>query len=192
MTGERWKKYFDLSTIDKNRINGYCKKCNQNYKDKIGISSNFLKHLKQKHVFEYQQMFPNEDESLLKDTIIENDGRATTTDISTTKSTQNRINVAIAKYLIIKCNLPLNLVENSAFRDFMKEYNFKWDPISARNLKHDAIPTFTAKVNKTIYETLNTIDHVTLSVDGWSDRRYRSFLGVTYYFINSKLGPPTF
>jgi hypothetical protein len=192
MVGQCWKKYFDLYTIDKNRINGYCKLCNQNYKDKNGVSINFLKHLKRKHFSEYQQTFSNQDENLSEDVIIESDGHATTDDISTIKSKQNRINVAIAKYLIIKCNLPLNLVENSAFRDFMKECNLKWNPISTKRLKYDAIPTFTAKVNKIINETLGAIDHVTLTVDGWSDRRCRSFLGVTCHFINCKMEPQSF
>ncbi|CAF2979241.1 unnamed protein product [Rotaria sp. Silwood2] len=191
MVRESWKKYFDLYNIDKNRVNGHCKLCNQNYKDKNGVSSNFLKHIKRKHFFEYQQLFSNQDESLSEDLTIESDGHITT-DISTLKSKQNRINIAIVKYLIIKCNLPLNLVENLAFRNFMKECNFKWDPISAKRVKHDAIPTFTEKVNKIIKETLDTVDHVTLTVDGWSDRRCRSFLGVTCHFINSKMEPQSF
>jgi hypothetical protein len=191
MTKESWKKYFELCIIDKNRINGHCKLCNNNYKDKNGVSSNFLKHLKRKHFCEYQQIFPVHDESLFEDLFNESDDHVSV-DTSTIKSKQDRINVAIAKYLIIKCNLPLNLVENQGFRDFMKECNIKWDQISSKRLKYNVIPTFTSKVNTLIQQTLDTVDHVTLTVDGWSDRRCRSFLGVTCHFINSKMEPQTY
>jgi hypothetical protein len=191
MVGERWKQYFDFSSIDKNRINGHCKLCNQNYKDKTGIFSNFLKHLKRKHLHEYQQVFIEEEEGLSEEGVVESNGQPTT-ELSTNKSKQNRINLAIAKYLIIKCNLPLNLVENNAFRDFIKECNIKWNPVSARRMKYDAINSFTEKMNKTMHETLDAVDYLTLTVDGWSDRRCRSFLGITCHFINSKMEPKAY
>ena len=53
----------------------------------------------------------------------------------------------------------------SAFRDFAKEYNVKWNSVSAKHLKYDTITRFKEKVNKIIYDTLNTADHVTLTVD---------------------------
>ena len=66
---ERWKKYFDFSFIDNNRTNGHCKLCNDNYKDKNGVSSNFLKHLKWKHSPEYEQIFSSTDENSMKDVV---------------------------------------------------------------------------------------------------------------------------
>jgi hypothetical protein len=132
---QQLKEYFDFSMIDRNRINGYCKLCSQNYKDKCGNFSNFLKHLKRKHTPEYNKLSFDqvEDSSVV---VNDSDYRATT-ELSSSNTKQNRINMSIAKYLIIKCNLPLNLVENYAFRQFMKECNIKWDPISSKNLKHD-------------------------------------------------------
>ncbi|CAF2990542.1 unnamed protein product [Rotaria sp. Silwood2] len=168
MAAEQLKQYFDFSTIDKNRINGYCKLCSQNYKDKCGISSNFLKHLKRKHKPEYEKLFFDQ----VKDSseaIHGNDYRSTT-ELSSSNTKQNRINISIAKYLITKCNLPLNLVENFAFREFMKECNIKWDPISSKKLKHGGIAFFTDKMKKNLHVTLNDTKFITLTVDGWSDR----------------------
>ena len=45
-------------------------------------------------------------------------------------------------------------MKNSFFREFLKEYNVKWEPISTKNLKNDAIPTYVNKVNKVIRQTL--------------------------------------
>lgn len=133
-------------------------------------------------------MFPNQDETLSDDLSNENDD-SISTDTLSMKSKQDRINVASGKYLIIKCNLPLNLVENQGFRDFMKECNLKWDPISTKPLKQNVIRTFSSKVDAIIHQTLNGVNHVTLTVDGWSDRRCRSFLGVTCHFIDNKMQP---
>ncbi|CAF4015157.1 unnamed protein product, partial [Rotaria sp. Silwood1] len=185
------KKYFLFSSIERNRICGHCQLCNQDYKDKAGIFSNFIKHLKRKHLSEYEKTFKKQDEGLLEEEIIECDGRPTT-ELSTSKFKQAQITLAIAKHLIIKCNLPPNLVENNAFRDFMKECNVKWTPVSAKYLKHDTIARFKEKVIKIIHDTLSAVDHLTLTVDGWTDRKCRSFLGVTCHFINFKMEPESY
>ncbi len=62
--------------------------------------------MKRKHIAEYQRIFSSQDESLSEDIIIESDG-SLTADLSTIKSKQNRINVAIAKYFIITCNFNI-------------------------------------------------------------------------------------
>ena len=85
----------------------------------------------------------------------------------------------------------MSLVENAAFRQFMKDCNVKWDPISSRKLKHDGITFFVDKMKKKLRETLNNAKFITLTIDAWTDRRGRSFIGVTGHFINSKCEPET-
>jgi hypothetical protein len=195
MGGKNWRKYFDFSSssFDKKRTNGLCRLCNRNYKDQNGIYSNFLKHLKRVHPFEYDQIFAREYRCLTEEkSVVEGDDQAAEVDLTSAKYKQSRIILSISKNLIIRCNLPLNFVENPGFRDFMKECNFKCEPISAKKLKRDIIPSFTNKVLKTMHETLSSINHVTLTVDGWSDRRCRSFLGITCHFINNKMMPQAY
>ncbi|CAM2727317.1 unnamed protein product [Rotaria socialis] len=148
-------------------------------------------HLKRKHLSQYELHFLKQDEGFSeKGSIASND--QSTTESSTNTYKQYRINKAIGKYLIIKCNLPLSLVENNAFRDFMKECNIKWNPTSAKYLKRDTIAKFTEQANKTIRETLGAIDYLTLTVGEWSDRKCRSFLGITCHFINFKMQPESY
>jgi hypothetical protein len=193
MARENWRRYFDFSPSDTNRTNGLCRLCNRNYKDQNGIFSNFLKHLKRIHPFEYDQIFTRDEyECLTEVNNVEIDDRAAAADLTSTKYKQSRIILSIVKNLIIRCNLPFNLVENPAFRDFMKECNFKFEPVSTKKLKRDVIPLFTNKVLKTIHETLNTIHHVTLTIDVWSDRRCRSFLGITCHFIDNNMMPQAY
>lgn len=108
-----------------------------------------MKHLKRKDSAQYEQIFVSNDENSMKDIVIENDD-SFTTDSSTGTLEQYRMNSPIPKYLIVKCNLPLTLVEHSSFHEFLKERNMKWEPISSKNLKNDAIPTYLNKVNKII------------------------------------------
>ena len=58
MKNDRWKMYFEFSPCENYRVNGLCKLCDRNYKDKQGVFSNFLKHLKRIHSREYIQLFP--------------------------------------------------------------------------------------------------------------------------------------
>jgi BED zinc finger len=191
MARENWRNYFDFSPLDKNRTNGLCRLCNQNYKDKNGISSNFLKHFKRMHSLQYDQIF-NRDDDCLTDARNDVDMNCTTTDLTNTKYKANRIILSITKNLIVRCNLPLNLVENPAFRDFMKECHFKYDPVSSKKLKRDIIPSLSNKVRGTIHEKLNNISYVTLTIDVWSDRRCRSFLGITCHFVDEKMMPQAY
>ncbi|CAF3962704.1 unnamed protein product, partial [Rotaria magnacalcarata] len=186
MTGKNWKQYFDFSPIEKNRTNGLCKLCHRNYKDKSGVFSNFLKHLKRQHLLEYNQVFNNEYEYFTEDRNGIEDAHEPI-DLTNIKEKENRIILSITKNLIIRCNLPLNLVEKPAFRDFMKECNLKYRPVSTKRLKDDVIPSLKSVVLTRIHEKLNTADHVTLTVDIWSDRRCRSFIGITCHFIDQKI-----
>ena len=109
-------------------------------------------------------MLINEDDGLLEEEMLEGVVGQSTTELSANKFKQSRIDSAIAKYLIIKCNLPLNVVKNNALREFIKECNITWNPISAQTLTLNVIASFTEKVTKTIYEELKPVNYLTLTV----------------------------
>lgn len=110
-------------------------------------------------------------------------------DIIDIRRKENRIVLSIAKNLIVRCNIPFSIVERTAFRDFMKDCNIKFRPISSKKLKRNIIPSLTDVVLKRILEALKNVDHVTLTVDIWSNRRSRSFLGITCHFIDETMTP---
>ncbi|CAM4841257.1 unnamed protein product [Rotaria magnacalcarata] len=116
-----------------------------------------------------------------------NDDNTAAAHSTSSANRQNRILLFTAKNLIVRCNLPLNIVESAGFRVFMKDYCFKYEPISAKKLKRDILPSFMNNVSKTIHEALNKINYLSLTIDGWSDRRCRSFLGITCHFIDDKM-----
>jgi BED zinc finger len=192
MTAEKLKQYFDLSPIDSHRMTGVCKLCKRSYKDLYGIYSNFKKHLKRQHPLEYQKMFSAHQEENLIDEISNLDDGPTAIDSNNLANKSNRINLSITKNLIIRCNLPLHLIETSAFRDFMKECVPKWEPMSVKKLKSMIITSFKERIHKTIFETLQKVKDLSLTIDGWSDRRSRGFLGITCHFIDDNMLPQAY
>ena len=42
-----------------------------------------------------------------------------------------------------------------------------------------------------IRAALDKADDITLTIDGWSDRRCRSYLGITCHFLDGKMIPQT-
>jgi BED zinc finger len=191
MASAKLKRYFEFSSLEKNRMNGLCKLCHRNYKDLSGTYSNFLKHLKRKHLSEYQDSFVRSDDDLSEDIDIPKD-QSTSNDPPHMDSKQGRIGLSIAKNLIIKCNLPFSIVENPAFREFVKGCYPKWQPISAKKLKSDIVTSFKSRVDKVIGEALEKINSLTLTIDCWSDRRSRGFLGITGHFIDEQMLPQAY
>uniref|UniRef100_A0A3Q3BF94 HAT C-terminal dimerisation domain-containing protein n=1 Tax=Kryptolebias marmoratus TaxID=37003 RepID=A0A3Q3BF94_KRYMA len=92
---------------------------------------------------------------------------------------QQAISEAIVQDLIIGCCLPLSLVENGHFKHFLEVLDSKYTPISRKTVSERRIPELVRKVKETVLEKLKTQRSVSLTTDLWSDRRLRSFLGVT-------------
>ena len=187
MTTEKLKRYFEFSLTNDNRTNGFCKLCNNDYKDMYGIYSNFVKHLKRKHLSEYQKAFSSIDDDLSEEMESFDPHHQSSKESTETSGKQTRVDFSMAKNLIIKCNLPLSLVENQAFREFIKECYPKWQPISARKLKSNMIVAFKNRIQTTICEMLEKVDTVTLTIDAWSDRRNRGFLGITCHLLDDRM-----
>ena len=107
------------------------------------------------------------------------------------KDKQNQFAASVTKNLTVKCNLPLNIVEQLGFRIFLKECKVKFDPLSSKCIKRVIIPSFKIDIINKIHQSLNGVDALCLTVDAWSNKRCRSFLWITYHFVNQhfKLEP---
>uniref|UniRef100_A0A4W6C0P2 HAT C-terminal dimerisation domain-containing protein n=1 Tax=Lates calcarifer TaxID=8187 RepID=A0A4W6C0P2_LATCA len=88
---------------------------------------------------------------------------------------QTAITSAILSDLIIDCNLPLSIVENKSFWHFLTVLDSKYSPVCRRTL-----------TSKTEREQQSNTDHVSVTVDIWSDRKMRGFLGVTVHWIEKE------
>ena len=80
--------------------------------------------MKSKYSKKHQNLISHQGEILLQGVSIENVDTLTA-DSSTITMKQDVIDMGMAKCVIIKCDLSLNLVESSVFHEFMIECNLK-------------------------------------------------------------------
>lgn len=187
MASERLSKFFEFSFYEKHRVNGFCKICRKNYKDASGIYSNFVKHLKRKHLDEYEEPAVDQSESSCETKDPSDD--QVVAKLTGIRDKQNQYATSVTKNLIIRCNLPLNIVEQFGFRNFLKECNLKFEPISSKRIKRVILPSLKTDIVNKIHQSLSGVDALCLTIDAWSNKRCRSFLGITCHFINQHMKP---
>ncbi|CAM4844568.1 unnamed protein product, partial [Rotaria magnacalcarata] len=174
------KEFFTLNRSINNKLSGVCKLCGNHYSDKSGSTGNFHKHLKRKHFIQYQSVkYP--DIVLAEEKLIENEEEL--------KDHVIKINRCILTELIVKCNLPPTIVERIGFRNFLKTVSPKWKPTSARYFTRTLLPKLLQDSQEKIKQTLDTVNNLSITVDVWTDRRGRSFIGVTGHFIDENYLP---
>jgi hypothetical protein len=90
----------------------------------------------------------------------------------------------IVKFLIIFSCMPLNLVESEGFRAFMRLVCPLWEPIRRYGVMKEI-----EKINNISEsrkrEILKSVGCCSVTVDLWTDRTGRTFLGVTSHFCVS-------
>ena len=75
-------------------------------------------------------------------------------------------------------------MENEHFKHFLETVDNKYTPISRRTITEKHIPVLVKQVKETVLEKLEKQSTVSVTTDIWSDRRLRSFLGVTAHLCN--------
>uniref|UniRef100_A0A8C7I8Q0 Uncharacterized protein n=1 Tax=Oncorhynchus kisutch TaxID=8019 RepID=A0A8C7I8Q0_ONCKI len=95
-------------------------------------------------------------------------------------SQQKAINNTILSDLVIDCNLPLSIVENKSFHHYLSVVDSKYSPVCRRTLTSKVEILATERRSK-LKTQLSNMDHVSVTVDIWSDRKTRGFLGVTVH-----------
>ena len=100
-----------------------------------------------------------------------------------------KMNQSILKNLVVKCNLPPSLVESVGFRQHMKLCVPKWKPTTARHLSKNLLQSLFTTVKQKVESMLSEITHLTITVDVWTDRRAKAFIGVTGHFIDVNYVP---
>uniref|UniRef100_A0A673CRU7 HAT C-terminal dimerisation domain-containing protein n=1 Tax=Sphaeramia orbicularis TaxID=375764 RepID=A0A673CRU7_9TELE len=106
---------------------------------------------------------------------------------STSHPQQNAITRSILLDLVIDCNLPLSIIEHPSFRRFMSVVDTRYNPVSRRTLtsKLDGVvPEKPAKLKN----SLANAENVSVTVDIWSDRKMRGFLGVAAHWLDNGEG----
>uniref|UniRef100_A0A3P8TS84 HAT C-terminal dimerisation domain-containing protein n=1 Tax=Amphiprion percula TaxID=161767 RepID=A0A3P8TS84_AMPPE len=81
-----------------------------------------------------------------------------------------------------RCNMPLSVVEHKSFRDFLKIVDPKYNSVCRKTLTSKTETVAGLRRDK-LKTQLSNSDSVSVTVDIWSDRRMRGFLGVTVHYM---------
>lgn len=163
-----------LSLIGKFR-KAECIKCHKVIRDHDKSTGNYKTHMISCNPEKYAE-YKAIKETKTQATYMVKEGPKTLTD--------ELITEYIIKFLIIMCSLPYRLVETNGFRQFMNLLCPKWKPIN-RYLVQKGIKKLKSTWNLKVSAILSTVNNISLAVDLWSDRKLRSYLGVTAHFFNS-------
>ena len=100
-------------------------------------------------------------------------------------SRQVAITQSLIQDLIIGCSLPLSIVENPCFRQFLRVLDGRYTPVARSTICMSKLPQMVETGKREIIQKLSCVSCLTVTVDIWSDRKMRSFLGVTAHLLNS-------
>ena len=66
----------------------------------------------------------------------------------------------------------------------MQDVDALWDPISGRWIANTKLPELEQKLKAKLKHILENIKYVSVTLDIWSDRRMRGYLGITFHYID--------
>ena len=84
--------------------------------------------------------------------------------------------------LIVGCSLPLSIVENSYFRNFLTVLDKRYTP-PCRSTIATYLENKVDLIKSNMKEEINGVDTVNTTVDIWSDRKMRGYLATTVHYM---------
>ena len=159
---------------DKNRWSAKCLLCESNKRvmDKIGVTSNFTRHVRQYHQEEYEEWAHQSERtrSVSQGNKITNycsrkTGSPDRASYGPNHSRQVELSMAIVNDLIISLGLPLSIVERTTFINFMKKVDPKFTIESRRTITRKTIPSLYDKMNDHLMKFCSTATFLSLALD---------------------------
>lgn len=102
---------------------------------------------------------------------------------------QRIITESIVNDLVIGCNLPLSLIEHPKFRIFLSVTEERYNPVSRCTITR-RVSDLASEKQTSIKSKLEKTDTLSVTVDIWTDRAMRGFLGVTAHFMELDRSSP--
>jgi len=188
--------------MEKNRWSSKCKNCSISISDTYKTTSNFLKHLKNKHQPIFDEWKSNNNNQLERDTNQPKINHIFSPDRekckyfssferlqpflivdSTNNKRQQQLTSSIIQNLIINMGLPLSIVDHMSFNNFMNDVDPKYKQIHRRDLTRSHLPVLYKKCTSKLQGICAQSNYVSLTLDVWTDRRMRSYFGITLHTI---------
>lgn len=158
------------------------------YTDSLGTTSNFLTHLKGAHRAQYEGFqratsSKTETPNQAQPTIAEGFSNMMKK-YPPSHPRQILLSDSIIDNLIIRCDMPVYVVEKDGFRDFMKDADSKWQPCGGKWISSKRLPEKFATGKEKLKQRLSFVNHTAGTLDIWSDRRMRGYMGITAHWVD--------
>ncbi|XP_063438060.1 zinc finger BED domain-containing protein 4-like [Mytilus trossulus] len=163
-------------------VKAKCKYCPTYISGNAKTTSNFVTHLKRKHRDIFIQS-KSEDGTQISQTNISNFTKSTSVSkYSANDASQMQITDALVSF--VAGNLtPLSVVESPEFKTFVESLNPKYQLPSRKHLSTKLLHQKASNIQSNIKEKLRSAESVCLTIDLWSNRQMKGFLGITGHFI---------
>jgi hypothetical protein len=165
-----------------------CKFCNTVITDGIQTTSNFLGHLKTRHKPKFEDFKKAKAEAPKGNQLSLSDFSfgETISHYPRGRPKQVRFERSVLTNLIVGCSLPISVVENNHFRKFVDVMDAKITPLNSKGVKR-GIDSLYQETKQDLYNELEKAECVSVTIDIWSDRKMRGFIGITVHFISQDL-----
>lgn len=100
---------------------------------------------------------------------------------------QRELENTVVNELIVGGNLPLTIVDTTWFGNFMKIVDPKFVMPSRRKVVNFINKAYSEK--REVLRNKSSANAVSLTLDMWSDRRMRSYMGVTVHYLSHDMQP---
>jgi len=95
---------------------------------------------------------------------------------------QKEVTEALIQYIAGDL-LPFSTVESVNFKNFVEKLDSRFQIPSRKHLSSKLIHEKAQEVRKILFENLKAADHICLTVDLWSNRAMKGFLGITAHYL---------
>lgn len=95
--------------------------------------------------------------------------------------------------MLIKCMLPISIVENAAFREYIEYLDPSFNMPSVYTVKYKGLSELSLRVEIELSSALSKLRYINIALDLWTDATMRSFIGfvaqgntVSVYYVHIK------
>ena len=169
-----------------------CKLCQKQYKYTLTSKGNLLKHLEATHLKQLNNHREQQRKKNLENARSSDDGQQCT--LSSTGSVvtrprvpfknQSKVLTSIVKNLCGRGGLPLNIVEQPWFRNFMKDVEPKFEHTSRMAVSSRLDELYKQEKKRLINELKESGVQPSLTVDFWTGCNAKSYMGATIHYVN--------
>ena len=182
-----YDEFFNFPDDPKTTSSAKCKVCFKTYKYSKNSKGNLLKHLQKAHLRQLEAHKDKKKRQLENQSTFEKDG----TYVARQPEFKNQEVVlnSIVRNLCGQGGLPITIVERSWFRRFMKDVEPRFNHVS-RNAVGSRIKELSEQAKSRLLNEISVISRFglkpTVTVDFWSGRDNRSFMGCTVHYVHEK------